>query len=402
MTNPMLDEQETDPTDDDIEGALSALGGEDAAAPAPEESDAGYAEVLEDEPASEGDQPRGPDGKFLSKETPPPDPATPDATKTPEAPADAGASSSQAPADPFAGWAPFTFKADGVESTLAGVVANDTHVVIPRAVWDTEFRPKHLANREAWQGERQQWQQRIAQAEQYARQVETTKAEREQQAEAVLAEFSHLIGDPARLQEFLADFERNAPIMQARIEAQTYKAQLEQRARAEEAQRSQTEYQAMYERSADAFERDVRGMLADTKYAGLAANEEEVTDLLAELWDPHLVLIPNRDVPELGYRRGEPVANRERLTELLDRRAAFLMKRQAAWQQAAQTTTRNAAAVAPPATSPRTAKPSTPSKPTSAPPVRAAKPRPVPPVTAHRITDEDREAWANDYGADLD
>lgn len=397
----------TDPTDDEIEGALAVIGDDPEAAPPPDASDDGYGSVLDEDeaqaPPEEGAQPRGPDGKFVKKDEPPPDEATKPENATPEAPADAGASPSQeaAPADPFAGWSPFTFKADGVEASIAGIVANDTHVVIPRAVWDSEFRPKHLANREAWQGERQQWQQRIQQAEGYAQQVEAQRTERELQAEAILREHAALMEDPNRLQAFLADFERQAPIMQARIEAQTYKAQLDQRAQAEKAARDREDYEAMYQRSADAFERDVRAMLADTKYAGLTSNDDEITDLLAEIWNPQLVLIPNRDVPELGYRRGEPIANRERITELLDRKAAFLMKRQAAWQQATQAVTRNAAAVAPPATSPRTAKPSTPTKPPAAPPVRAAK-APAPPARAYRTTDEDKEAWSNDYAGLLD
>jgi len=386
------DDGTIEPDDFDVEAAVNdpALGaGDDApedAAPAPTGDD--YEDVFREEPPPEpvvdaNGRLHSPDGKFAKKA---------------EAPADAGASPSQdpasdaapvagePPADPFATWAPFTFKADGVEATIDGIRANETHVVIPRTVWDSEFRPKHLANREAWQEERGQWQQRIQQAETAAQMAQRQRSEREDYAQAIIAQHNALMSDPAKLAAFFEDFERQAPILQARIEADTYRSQLQQRQQTEQQARAAAEYEQLFERSADAYEADMRSLLKDPKYAPLATDEEELTDLLAELWNPALVL--------LDPRGGAPTLNRAPILEQLDRRVAFLTRRQSTWQKTAHAEATNKAAVTSPVTTPRTVAPAK-----TAPKTTAPSRRPTAPAlaAARRITQEDRDSWGKDY-----
>lgn len=400
----MADNQDdtlVDPDDQDIDGAVAALGGDDAAdtAPADAASDTSYDDVFEDTP-DPGDQPRGPDGRFLPKEETPQAPApTAGASAAPPA-GPLGAPPPAPPPDPYADWQPFPFKADGVEATIDGIRANETHIVIPRAVWDSEFRPKHLANREAWQQERQQWQQRIQQAEGYAQQAVQEHAERVHRADAIVAQFNDLIANPDKFAAFLDDFERQAPILQARIDADVARKESAQLKAAQQREVQQAEYDRLITQSADLFEQDVTALLKDAKYAGLATSDDERNELLMELWDPQLILIPDRDYPEYGLRRGVPAVNRDAVTQLLDRRAAFLARRQSTWQQTAHAEARNAAAVASPATTPRTVPAAKPGPRTPAPPARRPPSQPAP--LSRRITDEDREAWEKDYASVFD
>jgi hypothetical protein len=384
---------------DELDGVLDQLTDGDDASTAETEAGDDYAEVF----AEDDGPPRNPDGTFAKREgADPPDPATDKpAEATTEAPSPDGASALPA-VDPFAEWQPFTFKADGVEATLEGIRANDTHVVIPRAVWDTEFRPKYLANRDAWQEERNQYRAQVQQATAFARQAQEEKSAKEARAEAIIGEFEKLIGDPDALAQFAADFERNAPILRAQLEAQEARALLAQREHAEQAQRAEVEREQLFARGTDTFEAACIDLLKDTKYSGLVLNDDERDELLAEIWEargPQLVRVADRDYPEYGLRRGDMTVDRETLTELFDRRAAYLAKRITKATSVTTAEQRNAARVASPATHPQTTKPAGgKGKPATAPPARRKAPEPFADYgrVSTRLTDEEDDALTRD------
>jgi hypothetical protein len=402
---------ETELTDDDVQpdemdGVLANLSdGDDAAAV---DTDAGddYADVF----AEDTGPPRDDAGRFAKRDADPPDPnakPTAEATEAPSPADGASALGEAAPVDPFAEWQPFTFKADGVEATLEGIRANDTHVVIPRDVWDSEFRPKYLANRDAWQEERNGYRAQVQQATAFARQAAEERSAREARAEAVIGEFEKLMQDPDQLVAFLQDFERQAPILRAQLDAEEARSMLAQRDRAEQAQRVEAEREQLFARGTDTFEQECIALLKDTKYSGLALNDDERDELLAEIWEargPQLVRIADRDYPEYGLRRGDMTVDRETLTELFDRRAAYLAKR---ITKAASVTTaeqKNAARVASPATHPQTTKPAgAKGKPAPASNTRRTAPAPVDHSrVSTRLTDDELDALDRDFASVFD
>lgn len=388
----MADELDDELDDIDVDGAVAEL--DDQQTPAP---DAGVSAIQEDERPGDyaaeaddvvaeddgavGEQPRGPDGKFLSK----PEAAAAEPTD----PAAAAAAAAAELPDPFAAYSPFQFRVDGTDVNLDGIRANDTHVVIPRELWQRELMPNYLGSREAWQEQRGQWTQR---EREYQQAIQQEQLERK----AVVDEFNALISDPQRLQQFLTDFERELPVLQQKLRADAAERQLHAQQYRLQQQQQQAEYSHAFEAGTTAFEAECVSLLKDPAFSALAASPEERDDLLAEIWTlggPQHVLID---------ARGQVSIDKDWLQQQFARRASVLARREAQWRKVSTTEQRNAAAVAPPATSPRTApipkangsKPATPN--------RRPAPRQAPVTAPPRITDEMREQFKNDYASILD
>jgi hypothetical protein len=377
----MADDELIDPDDADIESAVADLESPDAPAADAGASDfsEGYDDAADEVAFEEAGQPRGPDGKFLPKA---------------EAAAPVAADPNAAPAvpesvvDPFAGYNPFAFKIDGTDVALEGIRANETHVVIPRDVWDQQLRPTYLANRESWQQERGSWKQR---EHGYQQQIQHAQ----QRSDAIVSEFNALIADPDRLQAFVQDYERQLPILQAQMRADAAERQLWSQHQEQQRQQQEAEYQQVFAAGTDAFEAEAVALLKDPMFASIApTSDDERDELLADIWQtmgPQLVLVGDGNRVSI---------DKDTLTQQLTKRAQFVARREQKWKSATTTEQRNAAAIASPATSPQTAPIPKGSKPSTA-PKRPMAPK-APGADVHRITDEDRETWRNDFASAFD
>lgn len=381
----MSDETELiDPDADDIEAAVADLDQEqeatDAVASDVSASDDVGADIDDVLDEDEG-QPRGPDGKFLPK-------AEKAAEDAPAVDPNAPVVPEPAAVDPFAGYNPFAFKVDGTDVALEGIRANDTHVVIPRELWDRELRPNYLGSRQAWQQERGQWQGR---ERQYQQQMAAT----EERARAVVDEFNALIADPNKLLQFVENYERELPLLQQKMRADAAERQIRAVQEQQQAIQQQQQYQALEQAGADALEAEVIALLKEPAFASLAATDDERDDLLVELWQTkakHWIQVtPDNRVGGI---------DRESLQSELSRRAQFIARREARVREALTTEQRNKAAVASPATSPRTAP--IPKATRTTPAARKAPTSRPAQAQAHRITDEMREQWREDFASVFD
>jgi hypothetical protein len=380
-----------DPDEDDIEAAVADLDTETETSGAADNAalavsvDADVDAVLDeaDGVAAPSDGPaRGPDGKFIPKAEAAPAPEAA-ATEPPVVP-------ETAPVDPFAALAPFPFKVDGTDVNLDGIRADDRYIHIPRELWDRELRPNYLGSRQAWQQERAQWQQ-----QQRGFQQQVTASQ--QRADAIVNEFNALISDREKLIGFVENFEREGPLLMERMRADAAVRQLQQYNEQIAEQQRAREYEDTLNRGADAFEQAAVELFKDPAFAVLApANDDERDDLLAEIWragGPAMVRI---------FEDRSIAVDRDALMQDFQRRAQFIQRREAKWREASTTEQRNKAAVSPPATSPQTAP--IPGKQAVRKPLAAAKAptRAAEPVPAHRITDEMREQWKNDFASVFD
>lgn len=239
--------------------------------------------------------------------TPAPDPvdrvlaATPDTipadAATPQAPAPVDA----APAVPALAPEPFAFTADGTKVAVTGAtVAPDGTITMPRDTWNRVVQP-HLADRRQWQLKEQSYRQQIEERDP-AQNAEVLRAR------AILGTLTALMDQgPEKMAEWLDDFERNRPILQAQAETAVLKAQYEaQQSRLTEV--DQREFRNQQEPlMRQGLEREVQAQLAaDPSLAGLLQGPL-VERLMRNMQQTFVVA--DRDYPEYGISRGEIALN---------------------------------------------------------------------------------------------
>lgn len=230
---------------------------------------------------------------------------------------------------------PFAFKADGTAVAVPGAVRYANGVWIPAEAWPTMQR--HLADRTVWAqtvAKFHQQHRELADAfQQY--QADTQHALTTHptilQAQALLAEWTAVMnGGAEKVAEWLEDFERNRPILEAKAQATAEKMRADA-VTAREQQRQAAEQQAARQRDlAPKLDKllvdNVAFYATQAAYQVLApaAVQQEV---LAALNDPAikpgLFVTADRDLPEIRMRAGDVDVNRPFLESLLKQQVAL-------------------------------------------------------------------------------
>lgn len=133
-----------------------------------------------------------------------------------------GASDPQQPFTPPDRGDPLTLRVDGVEVPVPDARRIDGYIVIPERSFARVIQTR-LADRGSIARREQGYQQKIAE-------LERGTDVRIRKADAVLARVQELLDDPAKLEAFAMDHQRNAPLLIARAEAEMLRQQVEQQA----------------------------------------------------------------------------------------------------------------------------------------------------------------------------
>jgi len=313
-------------------------------------------------------------------------PVTPDATAEPaptdptaapstEPPAiDGAAGIAAAPAlDPFArppDAAPFNFRVDGANVAIDGAWVNPNgDIVIPRRTWETDIRPRWIANRGGWEQRERGYTEKI-------RTLESSQSAKEQQAEAVLQQLDSLMQKgPDAMAQWLDNYERNFPLLKAEAEKAALQRQLDSKAELESRRSEEDRRQQEIPRMQNDLAGSLEGLLKDPRFAVLSGTNDENVALLRDLWQNHADAFfwrADRDYPEYGVPRGTMVFQPDRLEQWVSREADRTTRLLARSQKAAAADVRNKAATAPskPFT-PHALKPAAPRAPSSPTPAPA-------------------------------
>jgi hypothetical protein len=285
----------------------------DSSAPPPESSSPG----LDDGQSSpESTAPEAPEDDGLGTPDAPPPPAS--AAGAP-APTDGTPPPTAAPLVAPEN-AQFAFKADGAEVQLKGawVTSDGAHIVIPKGVWDREFRPHFIGNRQQWMQKERGYHSQI-------QQLQAAKSQKETEAEAVVAEVAEMLSKgPDAFAEWADNFAINAPLLLERAKANAYKQQLDSRAQQETAQQEQERVQQLIPQLQDRLATALEQALSRPDFQLLAATQDEKVELLRDLWTQHgqtLFWEQPDDDPARGIPKGYIGFNEDALANLLSQRA---------------------------------------------------------------------------------
>lgn len=233
---------------------------------------------------------------------------------------------------------PFAFTVDGQQVAVDGAVVAGDYIVIPKAVWDRQIRPNHLADRRVWREKERAYATQLQQAQQGF-------DERVARADAILAKVAELnAAGPEAWAQWLDQFQQNAPLLEAQARELAARQQL-QRIHAMEAERAQSEYATqLVPVLKQHLDRAVDQALALDDYKLLAPDAEALKHVLWAEEAERLFFVPERDDPAMGWTAGQVAFRTDVFQRLLDRQAlsARRLGQQAA--QVAEAAKRNQAA----------------------------------------------------------
>lgn len=264
------------------------LGGEVESEAPPSEPKAPAQPAAQPE-ATDGAQPRDTQGRFTKADAPAAAPETqgPSAPETPEA----------APPEP-APSKPFSYRAYGADhSPFAGAVErNDGVLFPPDAIPQLRqvLAEGHNAESRRRQAERERETKLLS--------ARGSRAELVQQAELTLQRLAELRKNPDALQQWFQDLDRNWAVLEAEVERDALKAQLESRQQQAAQQAIQQQVDALRPYMRQTLEKNVAQMIQDEpELKGLDAGK-----MSGRLWDAffHRVFKEAEQDGD-GYRKGE-------------------------------------------------------------------------------------------------
>jgi len=241
------------------------------------------------------------------------------------------------------GGTPFAFRIDGREVAPEGAVQYaDGSVLLPAKAWDV-MRGGFLADRGAWDQKERSYQAAV-------REARERRSSEQVRAEKILAEWGKVLaGGPEAVVQWAEDFERNRPILEARIEAQMAQAELE-RYRAGEQQLQQ-------QQAAERLVPSLQGHLTSAlnhylsgPYKGVARTKAERDDLESFLWGTMAGQLFYEDEQGYGFRT-------DVLEQVLQREQARQQRAADATKKATDAARLNAAATSPTRTTRGAARP---------------------------------------------
>jgi hypothetical protein len=247
----------------------------------------------------------------------PDDPAEVDARA--ESPDEGVEPETEAPPDivawsPPEGGQPFAYKADGREFPVEGGLRYDHGIYLPTTAWEQVQR--NLGD----------WEARQHRYSQLQRQYEERDPEKHPdvvRARVTTQNFLALLQQgPEKVAEWLDNFQTNAPLLQAQIEAQTYKAQLESRQSQWTEQQSESRAREIAAELPGYLKQNIDYLLTNTpELKDLAGQSDALLQKLWEYRDYLFVEAVEGDLPEHGLKQGQIGVHRARLTKLLQDRA---------------------------------------------------------------------------------
>jgi hypothetical protein len=259
-------------------------------------------------------------------EPPPADPDAPaegeaaeaELTLEGEQPAGEGAPAEQVPVwTPPEGGEPFSFRVDGREVAVPGAQRYEHGIYVPADAWNGVVQ-QHLADRGAWQQQRQAYEHRLAELDPQAHPVVL-------QAQATVQAFQELLAKgPLEVAKWLDKFEQNRPLLEVQIQNQALQNQLELRTRGSQQQEQEQLVQQVADALPGYLEQHIEAAISQTPE--LAALKGSAGKLRETLWPYAQMLFieapPDRDLPEHGLRRGQIGVNRAVLSQMLGQQAA--------------------------------------------------------------------------------
>lgn len=186
---------------------------------------------------------------------------------------------------------PLTFSVDGEKVAPEGAFRIDGMVVIPEDVFDKKLQANYFGSRRAWQQKELEYKRRLEE-----------KTGAEVQVEVMLERFSALLEDPGELQEFLADFERNAPVLKAQSEAAKARQETENLRRRTEP--------PPQEITPEVIQGGIRAQVMSalstyTDFEGVDLDVDSLVADLAQLGEDVLLGTVDQDYPEAGLKKGD-------------------------------------------------------------------------------------------------
>ena len=232
---------------------------------------------------------------------------------------------------------PFSFRVDGVPVDVEGATVADEVVTIPKDSWDRIVQPR-LADRGKIGQRETRMQQRI-------KQLETESAAEVERAKLILERVDGLLSDPAKLQEFAAEYELRAPQFKLEIENELLKSQ-----NTRSTERIQTIDQ---QAAAEQFNETARPGLDQAVQMVLSENELDIdrgglVDHIWGLWDkgtPVFFKVQEGDGSGLDPREHEYGINLDLVRTLVQPTLTQHQKSEAA-KRAAEVKAKNAKALA--------------------------------------------------------
>lgn len=278
-------------------------------------------------------------------------------TEAPEAsaatePAQAEAPSSEAPTFTAPSGDPLSFRLDGREINLEGAVRTPDGGVYfsPDA-----FRKMHssfLGDRTAWQRERQGYVQRI-------RQAESARSERDHLTSALYQELTGVLErGPEAVQEWLANFELERPLLVERARRRALEGQLAARTQEDQARSQEERARELVPVLQSHLERAFEVYLAQPRYAPLKSDPAAERKFRELVWQIHADSLFGEPTEEGGAAS----FNEQKFAALLDYELGRVQQAATVTKQVTQAAKLNAAAVQPTKPAPKPASPA-PAKP---------------------------------------
>lgn len=222
---------------------------------------------------------------------------------------------------------PFTFTVDGQQVAVDGAVVAGDYIVIPKAVWDRQIRPNHLADRRVWREKERAYATAVQEAQQGFN-------DRVARADAILARVAELNAQgPEAWAQWLDQFQQNAPLLEAQAREAAARQQLERIQAMETARAQQEQASTLVPVLRQHLERAVDTAIGLDEYKLLAPDAAALKELLWGEEAERLFFVPDRDDPGMGWRAGEVAFRTDVFQRLLDRQ---LLTAKRVGQQAAE------------------------------------------------------------------
>lgn len=287
---------------DEAEETEATAESEVEAQPEPEETDA---EETDEGPPPEAEDEAEPELPAEATDT-----EAPEGEPPAEEPAKAQAAPTDQPKTERPKLEPFAPRIDGRELKIPGAFVSNGHVIMSTDVFQQHVRPKLVADRQAL---KRQW------TEEGRQKGASGAAESHpdvQYARAVLRQVEDLKkAGPDGVFEWANKFLDKLPVLEAKAEANTWRARAEQQTETEKTRQSETEQAERDQVRESSLRHHLGRRFEHPEIQPLGLDADRIYERLR--WDRRLFRVAEQDYPDHGVREGQEFLNLDLLDQVL-------------------------------------------------------------------------------------